>query len=42
MQTIETCVEHKLEFRDCSNGEALYECRECPYYEFKYEDCLGG
>lgn len=42
MQTTEECVNHTLKFKDCSNGETLWECSVCDYYEIAYQDCLGG
>ena len=35
------CEEHQLEFKNCSNRETLYECKNCPYYEFQYVECDG-
>lgn len=33
---------HKLEFKNESYGEVLWECSQCPYFEFAYKDCEGA
>lgn len=38
----EFCVVHNLEFIREDNRETLYQCSNCPYFEFQYEDTIGG
>ena len=36
------CLEHHLEYKGTKDGETLWQCSKCSYFELTYSENHGG